>query len=123
MSSQIREVKKIDLITYAILPPILIVLVWTLGLYLLKLLQLQHWIAYVVFGAITYFLVKRLAIGAVLVYKAVAPLEVRDKCRFVPTCSTYMIMAINKYGLIYGIIKGIKRLLRCKPPNGGEDYP
>jgi putative membrane protein insertion efficiency factor len=44
-------------------------------------------------------------------------------CRFTPTCSTYMIMAINKYGLLIGLFKGIRRLLRCKPPNGGEDYP
>ncbi len=123
MSSQVREVRKIDLFTYAILPPIIIVLIWTLGLYLLGVLSLKHWIAYVLFGIATYFLVKRLAIGVVLVYKAVAPLDVRDKCRFEPTCSTYMIMAIKKYGLIYGIIKGIKRLLRCKPPNGGIDYP
>ena len=78
MSSQIREVKKIDLITYAVLPPIFIILIWTLGLYLLRLLDFQHWIAYVVFGVITYFLVKRLAIGAVLVYKAVAPLDAFD---------------------------------------------
>jgi putative component of membrane protein insertase Oxa1/YidC/SpoIIIJ protein YidD len=34
-----------------------------------------------------------------------------------------MIMAINKYGLFRGVYKGIRRLLRCKPPNGGEDYP
>lgn len=50
-------------------------------------------------------------------------MSMRDSCRFIPTCSTYMIMAINKYGLIIGIIKGIKRLIRCKPPNGGIDYP
>ena len=123
MSSQIREIRKIDLFTYAILPPILVALLWTLGLYVLGVLALKHWIAYVSFGIITYFLVKRRAIGVVLVYKAVAPLDVRDKCRFEPTCSTYMIMAIKKYGLIFGIIKGIKRLLRCKPPNGGVDYP
>ncbi|MBQ6921800.1 MAG: membrane protein insertion efficiency factor YidD [Clostridia bacterium] len=62
-------------------------------------------------------------IGCILMYKAYAPLEIRDKCRFEPTCSTYMIQAINKYGLIRGVIKGIKRIRRCKPPNGGIDLP
>ena len=72
---------------------------------------------------ITYFPLKRLAIGLVLLYKVLAPLKVRQKCVFTPTCSTYMIMAIVKYGLFIGVYKGIRRLLRCHPPNGGEDYP
>ena len=56
-------------------------------------------------------------------YKAFAPMSIRNRCRFEPTCSTYMIMAIIKYGLFIGVIKGIKRLFRCKPPNGGVDLP
>lgn len=125
MGKQIREIKIIDLITYALIPAILIVLVWTVGLSALpKLLKYELvWWVYVIYGVVTYFLTKRLAIGLVLFYKAFAPLSVRAECRFEPTCSTYMIMAIKKYGLIIGVIKGIKRLLRCRPPNGGIDYP
>ena len=123
MSLQVREVKVIDLMTYAVLPPILAVLIWTLGVYLANLINWQTWLFYVVYGILSYILLRRFAIGVVLLYKAFAPLSVRSECRFVPTCSTYMIMAIKKYGLVIGIIKGIKRLLRCKPPNGGEDYP
>ena len=67
--------------------------------------------------------IKRFAIGCVLMYKAYAPMRIREKCRFEPSCSTYMILAIEKYGLIKGFIKGIKRIKRCKPPNGGVDYP
>jgi putative membrane protein insertion efficiency factor len=44
-------------------------------------------------------------------------------CRFEPSCSTYMIMAISMYGMIIGIVKGVRRLFRCKPPNCGVDYP
>jgi putative component of membrane protein insertase Oxa1/YidC/SpoIIIJ protein YidD len=34
-----------------------------------------------------------------------------------------MLLAIEKYGLIKGIIKGLKRIWKCKYPNGGLDYP
>ncbi|MBQ6817234.1 MAG: membrane protein insertion efficiency factor YidD [Bacilli bacterium] len=62
-------------------------------------------------------------IGIILLYKAFAPMSVRDRCLFEPTCSTYMIIAIKKYGLIIGLFKGIKRIIRCRPPNGGVDWP
>ncbi len=43
-------------------------------------------------------------------------------CRFYPTCSTYFIQALEKYGLIKGAYLGIKRILRCHPWNpGGYD--
>jgi len=34
-----------------------------------------------------------------------------------------MIIAINKYGIIKGTFMGLKRLSRCRIPNGGFDYP
>ena len=47
-----------------------------------------------------------------------------NSCRFYPTCSEYAILAINKYGVILGIIKGIFRILRCNPfSKGGIDFP
>jgi hypothetical protein len=36
-------------------------------------------------------------------------------CRFNPTCSEYMIEALNEYGLFNGLKLGIKRVLRCHP--------
>jgi putative membrane protein insertion efficiency factor len=56
-------------------------------------------------------------------YQKIAPKEVRDSCRFIPTCSEYMILSIEKHGVLKGISRGIERLLRCKVPNGGIDYP
>ncbi|MGN0961231.1 MAG: membrane protein insertion efficiency factor YidD [Christensenellales bacterium] len=44
-------------------------------------------------------------------------------CRFYPTCSEYMLIAINEWGLFKGLVLGIKRICRCRP-NGkcGEDF-
>lgn len=43
-------------------------------------------------------------------------------CRFTPTCSEYVYQAIDRYGIIYGLSLGIRRILRCHPWNkGGYD--
>jgi len=36
-------------------------------------------------------------------------------CRFYPTCSSYFIEALEKYGVLIGTLLGIKRILRCNP--------
>lgn len=44
------------------------------------------------------------------------------KCKYYPTCSEYTKQAIEKYGTIYGILLGIKRILKCNPwSKGGYD--
>ena len=43
-------------------------------------------------------------------------------CRFTPTCSAYAIEALQKRGLIAGLILAIWRILRCNPfSRGGYD--
>ncbi len=45
-------------------------------------------------------------------------------CRFTPTCSEYTYMAVEKYGVVKGLWKGLKRIIRCHPwSKGGVDYP
>ncbi len=36
-------------------------------------------------------------------------------CVFYPTCSDYTIQAVKKYGVINGLYKGFKRVIRCTP--------
>ena len=43
-------------------------------------------------------------------------------CRFEPTCSSYAIEALEKFGLWRGGLLGVKRILRCHPfCTGGFD--
>ena len=43
-------------------------------------------------------------------------------CKFYPTCSEYTKQSIEKYGVCKGILKGIKRILKCNPfSKGGYD--
>jgi len=45
-------------------------------------------------------------------------------CKFEPSCSAYMILAVEKHGGVKGFVKGIARILRCNAfSNGGKDYP
>ena len=116
---QIREIKIKDIIVYFCMPLILIPSIWICYVIFLK----PHTLILILFIIITYLLVRMLALGTILMYKAFAPLKVRNLCRFEPTCSTYMMIAIRKYGLIIGISMGLNRISRCHYPNGGVDYP
>ncbi|HBB27353.1 TPA: membrane protein insertion efficiency factor YidD [Candidatus Gracilibacteria bacterium] len=43
-------------------------------------------------------------------------------CKYIPTCSEYMVESIEKRGVVRGILKGIWRVLRCNPwSHGGYD--
>jgi putative membrane protein insertion efficiency factor len=42
-------------------------------------------------------------------------------CRFVPTCSEYAMIAIQKYGPLKGGWMAVKRICRCHPW-GGQGY-
>lgn len=44
-------------------------------------------------------------------------------CRFNPTCSSYMIEAINEWGIFKGIALGSKRISRCHPWSDFGDDP
>jgi hypothetical protein len=43
-------------------------------------------------------------------------------CRFHPTCSEYVLQAVDSHGAVRGIFLGLKRIARCHPWGGsGED--
>ena len=43
-------------------------------------------------------------------------------CRYYPSCSVYMIEALEKHGAMRGGLMGVRRILRCHPFHvGGYD--
>ncbi|MGB9812599.1 MAG: membrane protein insertion efficiency factor YidD [Thermovenabulum sp.] len=66
--------------------------------------------------------IKKLIIFLIIVYQRyISPIKPKS-CRFYPTCSEYAKLSIEKYGVVKGTIKAIKRVLRCHPFNpGGYD--
>ncbi|MCQ2307054.1 MAG: membrane protein insertion efficiency factor YidD [Bacteroidales bacterium] len=57
----------------------------------------------------------------IYVYKFTLSPIIGRNCRYTPTCSTYGIQAIKKYGAIKGGWLTIKRIASCNPW-GGSGY-
>ncbi|MDT2525206.1 membrane protein insertion efficiency factor YidD [Enterococcus raffinosus] len=52
----------------------------------------------------------------------ISPLT-QPSCRYYPSCSSYMIKAIEVHGAFKGSLMGISRILRCHPfAKAGLDY-
>ncbi|KAA6440480.1 membrane protein insertion efficiency factor YidD [Dyadobacter flavalbus] len=65
---------------------------------------------------------KTLLIGLVRIYQGVLSPYLPNSCRYTPTCSLYMIQAIQKHGAVKGTWLGLKRFSRCHPWGGhGHD--
>src|SRR5581483_560794 len=66
--------------------------------------------------------VRRALIFILRFYKSWISPFLPSACRFYPTCSDYMREAVERYGVIHGTWRGIRRLARCHPfHEGGID--
>jgi hypothetical protein len=57
----------------------------------------------------------------VKLYKWILSPVLPNSCRYYPTCSSYAIEALKKYGFVKGGWLSVKRILRCNPW-GGSGY-
>ena len=61
-------------------------------------------------------MLRRLLIAPIRFYQRfLSPLKPAPTCRFLPTCSSYAIEAIERRGIVVGSLKALWRLLRCNP--------
>ncbi len=64
----------------------------------------------------------QLALTVLRIYKRWVSPAIPSACRFYPTCSEYMMEAIERHGVLRGVGMGLRRLLRCHPfHQGGVD--
>lgn len=49
------------------------------------------------------------------IYQSLISPLLGNNCRYTPTCSQYMIIAIREWGIMKGIWLGTKRISRCHP--------
>lgn len=68
-------------------------------------------------------MLKRLLIAPIRFYQRfLSPLKRASSCRYLPTCSSYAIEAIERRGVVVGSLKAVWRILRCNPLfRGGYD--
>ncbi|TRZ93552.1 membrane protein insertion efficiency factor YidD [bacterium] len=59
--------------------------------------------------------VNQAVLGLINIYQKYFRLFLPTSCRFVPSCSEYTRQAIIKYGILRGVMKGLKRILICHP--------
>ncbi|MFM7770743.1 MAG: membrane protein insertion efficiency factor YidD [Bacteroidota bacterium] len=67
------------------------------------------------------FVFKKLFIFPIRLYQWFISPWLGANCRYEPTCSHYMIEAIEEWGIFKGIWLGVKRIARCHP-RGGFGY-
>lgn len=65
---------------------------------------------------------RRVISGIIRAYQVVAS-PFPSPCRYVPTCSTYTLEAVRRYGAVRGGWLGLKRIARCHPFAGSGMDP
>jgi uncharacterized protein len=67
-------------------------------------------------------MIRRLMIGMIRWYQREVSPSLGSCCKYAPSCSEYMIGAIERFGPLHGVFLGLWRILRCNPlSKGGYD--
>ena len=70
-------------------------------------------------------MLKKILIYPVRFYQLAISPHFSGTCRYTPTCSQYMIEAVEEWGAVKGLWLGLKRIARCHPwsPSGHDPVP
>jgi putative membrane protein insertion efficiency factor len=65
---------------------------------------------------------RRAAVLPIRAYRLVVSPLLPARCKYAPTCSGYALEAVERYGILRGLVLAGWRLLRCNPlSHGGWD--
>ena len=65
---------------------------------------------------------QRLAVAPIVAYQRLISPALPRRCKYEPTCSAYAVQAVERYGILRGLVLAGWRLLRCNPwSHGGFD--
>jgi len=71
------------------------------------------------FGRLLWHVPRELVVLVLRVYQLTLSPLLGPVCRFAPSCSSYAVTAVRRYGVLQGGWLTTRRLLRCHPWNDG----
>ena len=67
-------------------------------------------------------LTQQLTVGLIRLYQRTLSRLLPATCRYRPSCSEYVVQAVQAHGVVKGLWLGLRRILRCHPfAAGGYD--
>ena len=67
---------------------------------------------------------KALVLAPLRFYRRFISPAMAPRCKYHPSCSAYAVQAIERYGILRGLVLATWRVLRCNPfSHGGYDPP
>ncbi len=67
---------------------------------------------------------RALVLAPIRLYARVISPALPPRCKYHPSCSAYAVEAIERYGILRGLVLAVWRVLRCNPwSHGGYDPP
>lgn len=68
------------------------------------------------------FAPKQALLAVIRLYRKIRPRSTVGCCKYIPTCSEYGLVAIERFGALKGGLLTVWRILRCNPfSQGGYD--
>jgi uncharacterized protein len=66
---------------------------------------------------------RAIAVAPLRLYQRAISPALPARCKYYPSCSSYGITAIRRYGILRGLVLAAWRVLRCNPwSHGGVDF-
>jgi hypothetical protein len=65
---------------------------------------------------------REVAVAPIKLYQRLISPMVGQRCKYYPSCSEYAVQAVQRFGILRGLVLAVWRVLRCNPwSHGGFD--